>query len=52
VWPLLSTVALVSLTTVLTYGNQRFRIAAEPALLVLAATGLVALAPRARVGST
>ena len=51
-WPLLSTFALVSLTTVLTYGNQRFRIAAEPALLVLAAAGMAALAHRARVGDT
>lgn len=46
VWPLLSTVALVSLTTALTYGNQRFRIAAEPALLVLAATGVTAVLRR------
>ena len=52
VWPLLSTFALVSLTTVLTYGNQRFRIAAEPALLVLAATGMLALARRGRVAAT
>ena len=43
VWPLLSTFVLVSLTTALTYGNQRFRIAAEPALVVLAATGIAAL---------
>jgi hypothetical protein len=49
VWPLLSTFVLVSLTAVLTYGNQRFRIAAEPALVVLAATGMVALAERVRV---
>jgi hypothetical protein len=48
-WPLLSTVALVSLTTALTYGNQRFRIAAEPALLVLAAAGMVALVHRVRM---
>jgi hypothetical protein len=46
VWPLLSTLALVSLTTVLTYGNQRFRIAAEPALLVLAAIGMLGLVRR------
>jgi hypothetical protein len=43
VWPLVSTVVLVSLTTALTYGNQRFRIAAEPALLVFAATGITAI---------
>ena len=46
VWPLLSMAALVSLTTVLTYGNQRFRIAAEPTLLVLAATGILVLVRR------
>jgi hypothetical protein len=51
VWPLAATFALVSLTTILTYGNQRFRIAAEPALVVLAATGIVAVARRVRVGS-
>jgi hypothetical protein len=45
-WPLLSTAGVVTLTTVLTYGNQRFRIAVEPALLVLAATGMLALARR------
>lgn len=49
VWPLLSTVVLVSLTTALTYGNQRFRIAAEPALLVFAATGITFLLRRLRV---
>lgn len=43
-WVLLSTVAVVSITTVLTYGNQRFRIAAEPAVLVLAAVAVVAAA--------
>ena len=52
VWPLLSTLALVSLTTVLTYGNQRFRIAAEPALLVLAATGMIVLVRRIPPRST
>jgi hypothetical protein len=54
VWPLVSTVVLVSLTTALIYGNQRFRIAAEPALLVFAATGIVTLLtplrPRRRAG--
>ena len=43
VWPLVSTFVLVSLTTALTYGNERFRIAAEPALLVFAATGITVL---------
>jgi 4-amino-4-deoxy-L-arabinose transferase-like glycosyltransferase len=32
-------VVMVTVTTVLTYGNQRFRIAAEPTLVILAATG-------------
>jgi 4-amino-4-deoxy-L-arabinose transferase-like glycosyltransferase len=45
-WVLASTVVVVSITTVLTYGNQRFRIAAEPAVLVLAALALVAGAGR------
>lgn len=40
--PLLSTIMLVAVTTVVTYGNQRFRIAAEPAVVVLAAAGAVA----------
>ncbi len=37
--PLLGPIALVALTSVLTYGNQRFRIAAEPVIVVLAAAG-------------
>jgi len=45
-WPLLSTVVLVCLTSAATYGLQRFRIAAEPSLLVLAGTALVAGAER------
>jgi hypothetical protein len=48
VWPLLSVVALVTVTSALTYGNGRFRIAAEPALLVLGGTGLLTLADRLR----
>lgn len=55
-WPLLATAVMVSVTGVLSYGNQRFRIAAEPALLVVAATGLVAgcreIAERARARRT
>lgn len=35
-WPLLVPVVMASLATLATYGNQRFRQAAEPALLVLA----------------
>ena len=45
-WPLLSTVVLVSVTTIVTYGQQRFRVAAEPALVVLAAVTVVAAVVR------
>jgi 4-amino-4-deoxy-L-arabinose transferase-like glycosyltransferase len=45
-WPLLSTVVLVSVTTVVTYGQQRFRVAAEPAIVVLAAVAVVAAVVR------
>ncbi|HEX6311691.1 MAG TPA: glycosyltransferase family 39 protein [Acidimicrobiia bacterium] len=45
-WPLLATGVLVSVTAMATYGQQRFRIAAEPALVVLAAVALVALVHR------
>jgi hypothetical protein len=48
VWPLLSLVVLVTVTSALTYGNGRFRIAAEPALLVLGGTGLLTLRNRLR----
>jgi hypothetical protein len=41
VWPLLATYVLVVVTTAVTYGNQRFRMAAEPATVVLAAVALV-----------
>lgn len=40
-WPLLATVVLVSITAIATYGQQRFRIAAEPAVVVLAAVAIV-----------
>jgi 4-amino-4-deoxy-L-arabinose transferase-like glycosyltransferase len=43
VWPLLSTVVVVALTTALTYGQQRFRVAAEPSLVVLAAVSVAAV---------
>lgn len=59
VWPLTSTLVLVVVTTAVTYGNQRFRVAAEPAVVVLAAVGLVTLVdavrrrgPTSRAGST
>lgn len=45
-WPLLSAVVLVSVTTIVTYGQQRFRVAAEPALVVLAAVAIVAAVTR------
>lgn len=41
-WPLLMTGVMVSVTAAVTYGQQRFRIAAEPAILTLAAVALVA----------
>jgi 4-amino-4-deoxy-L-arabinose transferase-like glycosyltransferase len=42
--PLVATAVTVTIGAALTYGQQRFRIAAEPAILVLAAVPLVALA--------
>lgn len=52
VWPLLAPVVVVSITAVLTYGQQRFRAGAEPAIVVVAATALVAGVRRlAPVGS-
>jgi 4-amino-4-deoxy-L-arabinose transferase-like glycosyltransferase len=42
-WPLLATAVTVSVVAVATYGQQRFRIAAEPAILVLAAVAVVEL---------
>lgn len=48
VWPLLSLAVLVTVTSALTYGNGRFRMAAEPALLVLGGAGLLELAHRIR----
>jgi hypothetical protein len=46
VWPLVAGAVAVVVTTAVTYGNQRFRVAAEPALLVLAAVALVTAAGR------
>jgi hypothetical protein len=48
VWPLLSTAVVVSVTTALTYGQQRFRNVAGPAIVVLAAVTLAAIATRCR----
>ncbi len=48
VWPLLVPVAIVALMSMVSYGNQRFRMMAEPGLVVLAAVGVVALAAHIR----
>ena len=48
VWPLVSTAVVVSVTTALTYGQQRFRTAAEPAIVVLAAVAVGAVLVRRR----
>lgn len=42
-WPLMATVVTVVVASLLTYGNQRFRIAAEPAIAVTAAVAIVGL---------
>jgi len=42
-WPLVATAVTVTIVAASTYGQQRFRIAAEPAILVLAAVTLVEL---------
>jgi hypothetical protein len=47
-WPLVATAVTVTVLSASTYGQQRFRIAAEPALLVLAAVALVGLTGRLR----
>jgi hypothetical protein len=41
VWPLVAPLVMVAAMAVVSYGNQRFRIAAEPGLLVLASVALV-----------
>jgi 4-amino-4-deoxy-L-arabinose transferase-like glycosyltransferase len=46
--PLVATAVTVTIGSALTYGQQRFRIAAEPAILVLAAVALVELAGAVR----
>ncbi len=48
VWPLLATAITVTIVAALTYGQQRFRIAAEPAVIVLAALALCEAARRIR----
>jgi hypothetical protein len=42
-WVLLGPVVVVVLVSAVTYGNQRFRIAAEPTVLILAAVALLRL---------
>lgn len=43
-WPILVPFAVVLVTSIVSYGNQRFRMAAEPSVVVLAAIGAVAVA--------
>ncbi len=47
-WPLVATAVAVTIVAASTYGQQRFRIAAEPAIVVLAAVTLVELGRVAR----
>jgi 4-amino-4-deoxy-L-arabinose transferase-like glycosyltransferase len=47
-WPLLVPVVIVTLASAATYGQTRFRVPAEPSLVVLAAVAGVALFDRAR----
>ncbi len=42
--PLATTMVMVVFVSAITYGNQRFRLVAEPAIIVFAAVGLVRLA--------
>ncbi len=46
VWPLVAMVVAVTITTMLTYGNQRFRASAEPAVILLASVAVVAFVER------
>jgi hypothetical protein len=45
-WPLAAAVVSVLVATLVTYGNQRFRMGAEPAIIVCAAAALVTLGRR------
>ncbi len=51
VWPLIAAVLTVVASTIVTYGTQRFRITAEPAILVFAATTIVTIGRRLTRGS-
>jgi hypothetical protein len=46
--PLLTWFGLVAITALMAFGNSRYRVSAEPALVVLAAFGVVALLDRRR----
>jgi 4-amino-4-deoxy-L-arabinose transferase-like glycosyltransferase len=46
IWPLVSTAVTVVIMAALTYGQQRFRVAAEPAIIVGAAVAFIGLWPR------
>ena len=48
IWPLVATAVTVTIVAATTYGQQRFRIAAEPAILVLAGVTVVEITNRAR----
>jgi 4-amino-4-deoxy-L-arabinose transferase-like glycosyltransferase len=48
IWPLVTTALAVSVVSALTYGQQRFRVGAEPALIVLAAVTVAAIGRRLR----
>ncbi len=48
IWPLIAPVIMVVISSVLTYGNQRFRIGAEPTIVIGAAIALVTLTRAAR----
>lgn len=49
-WPLLVPPVIVTLVSAATYGQTRFRVPAEPSLIVLAAIALAALWARANAG--
>ena len=46
IWPLVATAVTATIVAALTYGQQRFRIAAEPTILVGAAVAIVAVVRR------
>jgi hypothetical protein len=52
VWPLHATVITVTIVAALTYGQQRFRVNAEPVIVACAAVAIVALVSRVRRPAT